>query len=106
MTQSAYDRISNSGYSVEASASYEGAFSVSGSMSLSESQREAVNEFRKFVTTKVSTLGALPNAEGDHNKWASEVKDTPAPVMYDLVSIDELFTSRFVLAFYIYLSNR
>ena len=53
MTQSTYQHMSSSGFSVEAAASYEGLFSVSGSLSLTDSQREAVNEFRQGVTTKV-----------------------------------------------------
>ena len=55
MTQSTYQHMSSSGFSVEAAASYEGLFSVSGSLSLTDSQREAVNEFRQGVTTKVCT---------------------------------------------------
>ena len=95
MTQDAYKKASQKSYSVEVTASYDGAYTVEGEFGLSQEESEAVEEFRKEVVTSTSTLGALPVASGDQDEWASKVKNTPAPIIYELESIENLFTAKY-----------
>ena len=74
MSSSAFKEINKGAYSVEVTASYEGLFSVSGSASLSKDERSAVDTFRKNVRTSQSTLGALPNEEGNVENGLQRLK--------------------------------
>ena len=95
MSQEAYKKSNQMSYNLEVTARYEGIMSVSGGAGLNEDQKKAVDEFRKEVKTTTSTLGALPVASGNKDDWASEVKDAPAPIIYTLESIENLFTAKY-----------
>ena len=96
MSVSEYSTMSSSGFNVGVSASYSGAFSVGGGFNLDSSQRQAASEFSKRVETTTITVGAPPPANGDAMTWASTVKDFPVPAKYELESLDQLFSERFI----------
>nr|KAG5691857.1 hypothetical protein BaRGS_033461 [Batillaria attramentaria] len=100
MTTSAYKKETSEGVDVAVAASYSGLFSVGGGFNMDSSQREAASSFQKKVTTRTITIGAAPPANGDAMTWASTVKESPVPVSYDLRSIEDLFSERFMTADY------
>lgn len=63
---------------------------------MDSTQQEAASNFSKNVETKTITVGAPPPANGDANTWASTVKDSPIPMEYKLVSIEKLFSKRYM----------
>lgn len=63
---------------------------------MDSTQQEAASNFSKNVETKTITVVAPPPANGDANTWASNVKDSPIPMEYMLVSIEKLFSKRYM----------
>ncbi|XP_045195862.2 uncharacterized protein LOC123551192 [Mercenaria mercenaria] len=96
MSSSKYEREKKSGVNVAVQASYSGFVSVGGGFNLDSEQRQAASEFSKSVETKTITVGAAPPANGDAMTWASEVKTSPVPTAYKLLSIELLFTDRYM----------
>nr|KAG5687468.1 hypothetical protein BaRGS_030473 [Batillaria attramentaria] len=84
------------GVNVAVSASYSGAFSVGAELNMDASFKASAANFQKKVTWKTITIGAPPSPSGNALEWASTVKESPVPVSYDLASIEELFTERFM----------
>ena len=82
--------------SISAKASIAGIFSLGGGFGMSEEQRSAAMKFQQQTETSTISVGAPPPANGDTLTWASTVKDTPVPVQYSLVSIEELFSERYM----------
>ncbi|KAK7476541.1 hypothetical protein BaRGS_00032221 [Batillaria attramentaria] len=100
MATSTYKKETSEGVDVAVAASYSGLFSVGGGFNMDSSQKEAASSFQKKVTTRTITIGAAPPANGDAMTWASTVKESPVPVSYDLRSIEDLFSERFMTADY------
>ena len=63
---------------------------------MSSSNQKKAEQFQSKVETKTISIGAPPPANGNTMTWASTVKETPIPVKYSLMSIDNLFTERFM----------
>lgn len=96
MKASTFQSQRSKGVNVAVQASYDGLFSVSGGFNMDSTQQEAASNFSKNVETKTITVGAPPAANGDANTWASTVKDSPIPMEYKLVSIEKLFSKRYM----------
>ncbi|XP_045179352.2 uncharacterized protein LOC123538976 isoform X2 [Mercenaria mercenaria] len=96
MSSSQYEKEKKSGVNVAVEASYSGLISVGGGFSLDTEQREKASAFSKSVETRTITVGAPPPANGSATEWASEVKSSPVPTKYELSSIEELFTARYM----------
>ena len=96
MSSSSFKTEKEKGVNVAVSASYSGVFSVGGGFNMDSSQKESASNFQKKVETRTITIGAAPPANGDAMTWASTVKESPVPVAYDLVSIEELFSKTFM----------
>ena len=90
------ETMAEEGVNVAVAASYSGMFSAGGGFSMDQSQRESASNFQKNVEKKTITVGAPPPPSGDAQKWASMVQDSPVPVSYDLVSIEEIFTETYM----------
>ena len=48
------------------------------------------------VSKSVITYGSRPPKNGDVNEWANSALDEPLPLRYELLPIDQLFTSEFM----------
>ena len=94
-----YEELKSSKFSVEAQASYSGAFDVGGGFSMGTKQRSAVAKFQESVETSTVTVGAAPPSNGDALTWAATVQDNPVPSKYSLTPIHELFTETFAQSF-------
>ena len=95
VSQTAYESLKKSKFSVEVQASYSGLFSIGGGFSLDKEQSDAASDFSKTVTTTTFTVGSTPPANGDAMTWASSVQQNPVPMLYSLSAIDNLFTGQF-----------
>ena len=96
MSKRSFKKESSDSLSVSAKASYSGLFSMSGGFGMTQEQRSAAQSFQKQVETSIISIGAPPPANGDTLTWASQVKDTPVPVKYTLVSIEDLFSEKYM----------
>ncbi|CAG2258163.1 unnamed protein product [Mytilus edulis] len=63
---------------------------------IAKEEREKVEKISKDIETKTITVGAPPPANGDATTWASNVKESPVPMKYELESIDNLFTETYM----------
>ena len=79
MTKDSLKQLDSESLSVEAKASYSGAFSVGAGFGFSNAQSSAVSEFNEKVETKTITVGSAPPKNGDAMEWASQATDTPVP---------------------------
>ena len=95
VSQTKYEELRSKKVSVEAQASYSGAFSVGGGFSMDKEQRSAASNFQKSVQTSTITVGAAPPSNGDALTWASSVQENPVPITYSLSAIHNLFTERY-----------
>ena len=95
VSQTKYEELRSKKISVEAQASYSGAFSVGGGFSMDSEQRTAASNFEKSVETSTITVGAAPPSNGDALTWASSVQENPVPVTYSLSAIHNLFTESY-----------
>ena len=95
VSQTKYEELRSKKVSVEAQASYSGAFSVGGGFSMDKEQRSAASNFQKSVQTSTITVGAAPPSNGDALTWASSVQENPVPITYSLSAIHNLFTKRY-----------
>ena len=95
ISQTKYEELRSKKVSVEAQASYSGAFSVGGGFSMDKEQRSAASNFQKSVQTSTMTVGAAPPSNGDALTWASSVQENPVPITYSLSAIHNLFTKRY-----------
>lgn len=66
------------------------------SVEISKSEEERITEFSENVEIKTVSVGATPPENGSALVWASEVKANPVPIAYELSSIEELFTERYM----------
>ncbi|XP_066927275.1 uncharacterized protein [Clytia hemisphaerica] len=96
MSQESFKSESEKSVSVSVKASYSGTFSLGGGFGMSDSQRQAAEDFQSKVETKTISIGAPPPADGNTMTWASTVKDTPVPVRFKLDSIENLFSSLYM----------
>ena len=96
MSKSNFKSLSESSYSVTASASYSGIVRVEGSMSLNAEEQRQAEAFREKAETSTISVGAPPPANGSTTEWASEVKENPVPTKYIMAGIEELFTKKFM----------
>ena len=55
----------------------------------------AVAKFQQRRTYTENTVGRKPNAAGDVNDWSTVTRESPAPMKFTLVSIEELFTEKY-----------
>ena len=96
MSQTTFESLKRSEFSVEAQANYAGLISVGGGISLDSDQKKAASNFLKQVQTTTYTVGSTPPSNGDAMTWAASVKQNPVPMPYTLSPIDLLFTEPFV----------
>ena len=96
MSKSNFNSLSESAYSITASASYAGLVRVEGSASLSAAEQKQAKAFQEKVETSTISVGAPPPPNGGTSKWASEVKENPVPTKYTMAGIEELFTKKFM----------
>ena len=96
MSSQDYKTEKQKGVNVAVSASYSGLFSVGGGFSMDSSQKQKASNFQEKVETRTITIGAAPPANGDALTWAATVQESPVPVSYELASIEELFTEKFM----------
>ena len=98
LSKSAFKKESedSTSMSISAKASFASVFSLGGGFGMSNEQRSAAMKFQQQTETSTISVGAPPPANGDTLTWASTVKDTPVPVQYSLVSIEELFNERYM----------
>ena len=95
VSQTKSEELRSKKVSVEAQASYSGAFSVGGGFSMDKEQRSAASNFQKSVQTSTITVGAAPPSNGDALTWASSVQENPVPITYSLSATHNLFTERY-----------
>ena len=93
LTSESYQSLSGKSISVEAQASYSGCFSVGGGASFSDSQKSAVSEFQSHAEIDTLTVGSYPPKDGNAISWANDIKTSPVPIEYSLISIKEIFTT-------------
>lgn len=99
MSSNYYESQRKSGVDVQVLASFKGFFGIGkikSEFKLSSSQEKKVQEFSENVETRTLTVGAPPPENGSALVWASEVKSNPVPTEYELVSIEELFTDKYM----------
>ena len=96
VSQTTFESLKRSEFSVEAQANYAGLISVGGGISLDSDQKKAASNFLKQVQTTTYTVGSTPPSNGDAMTWAASVKQNPVPMQYTLSPIDLLFTEPFV----------
>ncbi|XP_045208112.2 uncharacterized protein LOC123559987 [Mercenaria mercenaria] len=99
MSSNYYETEREKGVDVKTVASTSGFFglwNLEGEFQVSLSQRQKASEFRQSVETKTTTVGAPPPEDGGAMAWASEVKTNPVPSAYKLVSIENLFTDKYM----------
>lgn len=96
MSSKSFQSKREKGVNVAVEASYSGLFSVGGGFNMDSSQQEAASDFSKSVETKTITVGAPPPSNGDAMTWASTVKDSPVPMEYKLLSIENLFSEHYM----------
>ena len=96
MSKNSFKTLSESSFSVTASASYSGLARVEGSAGLSAGEQRQSELFRTKVETSTISVGAPPPPNGSTNQWASEVKENPVPTKYEMAGIEELFTKKFM----------
>ena len=96
MSKHNFKSLSETSYSVTASASYAGLVRVEGSLSLSADEKKKADEFRSKVETSTISVGAPPPPNGSTNQWASEVKENPVPTKLIMAGIEDLFTEKFM----------
>ena len=96
LSQKAYQSLKNEKISVEVQASYSGAFSVKGGVSISKEKKKAVSKFQQSVETSTITVGAAPPSNGEAMTWAASVQDNPVPTLYTMSEIHNLFSGQFI----------
>ena len=96
VSQTTFESLKRSEFSVEAQANYAGLISIGGGISLDSDQKNAASNFLKQVQTTTYTVGSTPPSNGDAMTWAASVKQNPVPMQYTLSPIDLLFTEPFV----------
>ena len=96
LSQKAYQSLKNEKISVEVQASYSGAFSVKGGVSISKEKKKAVSKFQQSVETSTITVGAAPPSNGEAMTWAASVQENPVPTLYTLSEIHNLFSGQFI----------
>lgn len=91
LSTSSYERMSRTGISVSAQASYSsGFFSMGGGVGMDKEKEQVAKNFQKNAQSTTIAVGAPPPADGNQNTWASEVKSSPLPVKYKLVPISDV----------------
>ncbi|XP_045208113.2 uncharacterized protein LOC123559988 [Mercenaria mercenaria] len=99
MSSKYYERERKRGVDVKTSAStsgFLGLWKLKSEFKFSLLQRKQASEFLENVETKTTTVGAPPPEDGGALAWASEVKSNPVPSAYKLVSIENLFTDKYM----------
>lgn len=84
------------GIDIALQASYSSLYSAGGGFSMDSSQQEVASAFSKSVETTVIAKGAAPPANSDAMTWASDVKENPVPMKYELQPIVKLFSEGYM----------
>lgn len=91
ITADAWSAMESSGLNIETAANYSGALVAGSASATSDSQKKHAETFNKYSTKqRMYSLGAKPPSDGKTSTWAEQAVESPAPLKYNLVQIDEL----------------
>ena len=85
-----------SSVNIEARATLASMFSISGGAGMSKSNKALALDFQSKVETRTISIGAAPPENGKSLTWASTVKKNPIPIRFQMESIENLFTPKFM----------
>ena len=96
MDKDEFLKESLSSVSIEARATLASMFSIFGGAGMSESNKNLALDFQSKVETLTISIGAAPPEDGKTLTWASTVKKNPIPIRFQMESIEDLFTPKFM----------
>ena len=86
----------NNGYNFDMFGEIFAKMNIGLGFSINKEKKEQVDKLSINTKTKTITVGAPPPSNGDATTWASNVKESPVPMKYELESIGNLFTETYM----------
>ena len=96
MDKDEFLKESLSSVNIEARATLASIFSIFGGVGMSDSNKALALDFQSKVETRTISIGAAPPEDGKTLTWASTVKKNPIPIRFQMKSIEDLFTQKFM----------